>query len=186
MGDSACWSEFFPWAAWKEGSAKTFVKVKQRIKIARQKKKKKKTNQKYPDQEKNASPRQYERVTQEMFLQIRQLSKKKKPEQNNNRPFHPATCVLIMGGLCLLWCQPQQPRWRKGAVLLLQLTETTAAAEIGLEKRVKTHKTTKAITWSVRHTRIEQSWRKAMEEHLAEVEAQPPGARWLAGAVRAR
>lgn len=85
MRDSACWSELFPWAAWKEGSAKTFVKVKQRIKIARQKKKMK-TNQKYPDQEKNASPRQYERVTQEMFLQIRQLSKKKNPNKTTTDP----------------------------------------------------------------------------------------------------
>lgn len=72
--DSICRSELLPVSSLETKLSKNLCKSEARNKNS--KAKKMKTKQKYPHQETNVSPRQDERVTQEMFLQIRQLSKK--------------------------------------------------------------------------------------------------------------
>ena len=72
--DSICRRQFLPMSSLETRLGKNLCKSEARGK--NNKAKKMKTKQKYPHQETNVSPRQDERVTQEMFLQIRQLSKK--------------------------------------------------------------------------------------------------------------
>lgn len=95
-----------------------------------------KTRQKYPHQETNTSPRQDEGATQGIFLQIRELGKK------NPQTLHPATHVLVMGEWRIGWTVSAATAHPCGedTVLFLELTETMAAAETGMQQGVRRYK----------------------------------------------
>lgn len=108
--------------------------MKQGEKITRQGKKKFK-NTEYPHQETNASPSQDERATQGIFLQIRELVK-------NPQTLHPAAHALVMGGWRIAWTvSAAAAPMGEDSVLFLELTDTMAAAETGMQQGLRRYKT---------------------------------------------
>lgn len=129
-----CLQEFLPSSHLETRLSKSLRKSEAR-RENNQARKKKFKNTEYPHKETNASPSQDERATQGIFLQIRELVK-------NPQTLHPAAHALVMGGWRIAWTvSAAAAPVGEDSVLFLELTDTMAAAETGMQQGLRRYKT---------------------------------------------